>query len=56
MRIADRVTVLRKGAVAGRLSVAEATPATLARLMMGRRGRPASQQADPPRRRGDGRA
>lgn len=35
MKVAERVTVLRKGAVVGRLTVAEATPAKLARLMVG---------------------
>ena len=48
MRIADRVTVLRKGAVAGRLSVTEATPATLARLMMGREVAPLRGKQTPP--------
>ena len=36
MSIADRVTVLRKGAVVGTLDIAEATPSKLAQLMMGR--------------------
>jgi general nucleoside transport system ATP-binding protein len=36
MAAADRITVLRKGAVVGRLSRNEATPKELARLMVGR--------------------
>lgn len=36
MEIADRITVLRKGAVAATLSTSEATPAKLAQLMVGR--------------------
>ena len=36
MSVADRVTVLRKGAVVGTLAIAEATPSKLAQLMMGR--------------------
>lgn len=52
MRIADRITVLRKGAVVGTLNVAEATPPGLAQLMMGRevaplraKGRHSSERA-----------
>jgi simple sugar transport system ATP-binding protein len=48
MRIADRVTVLRKGAVAGRTSVSDATPGGLARLMMGRDVPPLRSKQGPP--------
>lgn len=52
MKIADRITVLRKGAVVSTLNVAEATPSGLAQLMMGRevaplraKGRRSSERA-----------
>ncbi len=40
MSVADRVTVLRKGAVVGTLASAEATPGSLAQMMMGRKVTP----------------
>jgi ABC-type uncharacterized transport system ATPase subunit len=46
MRVAQRITVLRKGAVVGRLEASQATPAVLARLMVG--------EFEPPRRKQTG--
>jgi ABC-type uncharacterized transport system ATPase subunit len=47
MRVAQRITVLRKGAVVGRLEAAEATPALLARLMVGEFEPPRRKQTEP---------
>ncbi|MEX2541871.1 MAG: ABC transporter ATP-binding protein [Trueperaceae bacterium] len=47
MRVADRITVLRKGAVVGRLSAEDASPADLARLMVGDFNPPRIKEAPP---------
>jgi ABC-type uncharacterized transport system ATPase subunit len=47
MRLARRVTVLRKGAVVGRLETAQATPAQLARLMVGEVSAPRPKSGPP---------
>ena len=48
LAVSDRITVLRKGAVAGQLDTADATPAGLASLMMGRDVRPVRAEGLPP--------
>ena len=48
MAIADRVTVLRKGAVVGTLNKMDASPSQLAQLMMGRKVAPLRQKSKPP--------
>lgn len=48
MAIAERVTVLRKGAVVGTLTKKDASPTQLAQLMMGRNVAPLRQKSKPP--------
>ncbi len=48
MRIANAVTVLRKGAVVGNLTRAEASPSKLAELMIGRTIEAPSREGAPP--------
>ena len=48
MTIAERVTVLRKGAVVGMLEKKDASPSQLAQLMMGRKVTPLRQKSKPP--------
>jgi len=46
MAIADRITVLRQGAVAGKFMIAEATPAAIIQMMLGKAPpQPARQEA-----------
>ena len=51
MRIADTISVLRKGAVVGRLARGEASPARLAELMVGRAIRAPKRSAAGPQKR-----
>lgn len=48
MAVSDRVTVLRQGSVAGRIDIVDATPASLANMMMGREIHPVRRRGTPP--------